>query len=237
MNNLKLMLVLIQTDKAKRARLVDGEEEEESMESRSSSWSSLDNSCESDNSSSSSTTLLDSTVINSKSKEISSREFGLIDVWLNAFYTSRELVSLDFNIQPRLLSLLEFKADADFPANIRKTCKAMLANFLLKPIMRIVHFVKMLPDFGDLDPEDQMSLLNGGSMEMFICSATSLYDQISNKLLNLVSREAKTTRSQSLPATSPTAPSNPSLALIQMDILKMIWNEVVFKFSLYFMSF
>lgn len=90
----------------------------------------------------------------------------------------------------------------------------MMANFLLKPLQRVAHFVQMVPDFAQLEPDDQMSLLNtGGALEIMICSSSNLYDHLSNKLMNLVSRENYST------------PPN-SLSAIQLDILKMIWSEV-----------
>lgn len=161
--------------------------------------------------------------------ELSTSESELILQWTKAFYHSRQTVSLDFSLQPRLMALInsQQRKISNETLSIHKTCKALMANFLIKPLLRIVHFVKLSPDFVSLDMDDQINLLNGGAMEMFICSATSLYDQISNKLLDVVSRELsiEKDRSSSYQSSITLTPSS-SIGDIQLDVLKIIWNEV-----------
>jgi hypothetical protein len=60
-----------------------------------------------------------------------------------------------------------------------------------------------------------MNLLQGGSMEIFICSSASLYDAISNKFVNMVSKDRNITGNDN---------SN-----IQLDILRLIWTEDIFE--------
>lgn len=167
---------------------------------------------------------MDSRCIETSSLKLNPTENALIRQWKFAFYTSRKMISLDIGFQPRILALFN-QSQENFSdrSNFHKNCKAMLASFLLKPIQRILNFVKMLPDFMHLDGDDQINLLNGGAIEIFIFSATSLYDQLNNRILNLVSRENSNRHISSC------FTSNPSkFSSIQLDILKMIWSEVGF---------
>ena len=67
-----------------------------------------------------------------------------------------------------------------------------------------------------------MSLLQGGSMEIFICSSSTMYDQMSNKLTNVVSKDRNIKGKDS---------SN-----IQLDILRLIWSEDVFEKTISFLK-
>lgn len=100
--------------------------------------------------------------------------------------------------------------------------KVILANFIVQPVKRVITFAKLIPDFRRLDINDQMCLLQGGTMEIFICSSSSLYDSMTNKFLNLVSKDRNIHGHDD---------SN-----IQLDILRLIWSEDVFEKTISFLK-
>jgi hypothetical protein len=116
---------------------------------------------------------------------LNSFEKDLIDRLSIAFYHSRKYNAVDLNVQKKLASLFQTQNDG----SLKKMSKVILANFIVQPVKRVITFAKLLHDFRKLDISDQMSLLQGGAMEVFICTSSSLYDQMANKLINVVSRD------------------------------------------------
>ena len=116
---------------------------------------------------------------------LNSFEKDLIDRLSIAFYHSRKYNAVDLNVQKKLAVLFQTQNDG----SLKKMSKVILANFIVQPVKRVITFAKLLHDFRKLDISDQMSLLQGGAMEIFICSSSSLYDQMANKLVNVVSKD------------------------------------------------
>jgi hypothetical protein len=104
---------------------------------------------------------------------------------------------------------------------ISKLVKSTLANFIVRPVLRVIDFAKFSVDFNKLDPHDQICLLNGGIMEIFICSSSSMYDAYSNKLINCVSKNDLNANASST---------------LQLDILRVIWSEDLFEKTINFMK-
>jgi hypothetical protein len=150
---------------------------------------------------------------------LNSYEKDLIDRLSIAFYHSRKYNALDLNIQKKLAALFQTAN----PGSLKKMSKVILANFIVQPVKRVITFAKLIPDFLKLELNDQMCLLQGGSMEIFICSSSSLYDQMSNKISNIVSKDRNIQGADS---------SN-----IQLDILRLIWSEDVFEKTIGFLKF
>jgi hypothetical protein len=150
--------------------------------------------------------------------ELNAYEKDLIDRLSIAFYHSRSYNAIDLNIQKKLAMLFQTAN----PSSLKKMSKVILANFIVQPVKRVITFAKLIPDFLKLELNDQMCLLQGGSMEIFICSSSSLYDQMSNKLSNIVSKDRNLQGSDS---------SN-----IQLDILRLIWSEDVFEKTIGFLK-
>ena len=123
--------------------------------------------------------------IDMKNLILNSFEKDLIDRLSIAFYHSRKYNAVDLNVQKKLASLFQTQNDG----SLKKMSKVILANFIVQPVKRVITFAKLLHDFRKLDISDQMSLLQGGAMEVFICTSSSLYDQMANKLVNVVSRD------------------------------------------------
>ena len=59
-------------------------------------------------------------------------------------------------------------------------------------------------------------------MELFICSSTTLYDSVSNKYNNIVSKERNI--------------SGNDQSNIQLDIMRLIWSEEVFFKTIHFLK-
>jgi hypothetical protein len=149
--------------------------------------------------------------INMTNLTLSTYEKFLIDRLSIAFYHSRKHNSIDLNVQKKLGVLFQTQNQE----SLKKLSKVILANFIVQPVKRVITFAKLIPDFRKLDIKDQMNLLQGGSMEIFICSSASLYDAISNKFVNVVSKDRNITGNDN---------SN-----IQLDILRLIWTEDIFE--------
>ena len=101
----------------------------------------------------------------------------------------------------------------------------MLANFIVQPVKRVITFAKLIPDFRRRDIVDQMNLLKGSTMEITICSSSTLYDEGENRFVNVISKDRQLAES-SVPAAS----SN-----IQLDIMRLIWSPEVFEKTLAFL--
>lgn len=149
---------------------------------------------------------------------LNSYEKDLIDRLSIAFYHSRKYNSVDLNVQKKLAVLFQTQNEG----SLKKMSKVILANFIVQPVKRVITFAKLLPDFRKLDINDQMSLLQGGSMEIFICSSSSLYDQMANKFVNIVSKDRNIEGNDS---------SN-----IQLDMLRLIWSEDIFDKTIGFLK-
>jgi len=149
--------------------------------------------------------------IDMKSIKLNSYEKDLIDRLSVAFYHSRKYNSIDLNVQKKLAVLFQTQNEC----SLKKMSKVILANFIVQPVKRVITFAKLIPDFKNLDISDQMNLLQGGTMEIFICSSTSLYDSSANKFNNIVSRDRNIEGNDN---------SN-----IQLDILRLIWSEDVWE--------
>ena len=149
--------------------------------------------------------------INMTNLTLNTYEKFLIDRLSIAFYHSRKHNSIDLNVQKKLGVLFQTQNQE----SLKKLSKVILANFIVQPVKRVITFAKLIPDFRKLDIKDQMNLLQGGSMEIFICSSASLYDAISNKFVNVVSKDRNITGNDN---------SN-----IQLDILRLIWTEDIFE--------
>jgi hypothetical protein len=143
-------------------------------------------------------------------------EKDLIDRLSIAFYHSRKYNAVDLNVQKKLAVLFQTQNNR----NLKKMSKVILANFIVQPVKRVITFAKLLHDFRKLDISDQMCLLQGGSMEIFICSSSSLYDQMANKLVNVVSKDRNIEGNDN---------SN-----VQLDILRLIWSEAIFEKTIQF---
>ncbi|RNA42264.1 thyroid hormone receptor beta isoform X3 [Brachionus plicatilis] len=82
---------------------------------------------------------------------------------------------------------------------------------------------KLGVDGMSLNLNDQMCLLQGGTMEVTICSSSSLYDAQANKFDNLISRDRELR-----PASGG--------ANMQLDFLRLIWSEDVFEKTICFLK-
>ena len=151
-------------------------------------------------------------VIDVDSSTLNSYEQFFINAVVTRFYKTRKQIPLDLN-----LAAIINKTDMS-----RLCVKSVLANFMSKPIQRVVHFAKQLPDFGKLSAHDQVCLLRGGALEVIICSSSSLYDSIANKMTNMVSADRQVQGSDT---------SN-----IHMDLLKRFWSEEAFVKTIGFLK-
>nr|ASL70499.1 nuclear receptor [Brachionus rotundiformis] len=148
---------------------------------------------------------------------LTSYEKDLIDRLSIAYYHSRKFNAMDMNVQKKFATLFQTQSES----SLKKMAKVILANFIVQPVKRVVTFAKLIPDFRKLDLNDQMCLLQGGTMEVTICSSSSLYDAQANKFENLISKDHE------LKATSNS---------IQLDFLKLIWSEDVFEKTITFLK-
>ncbi|CAF0876358.1 unnamed protein product [Brachionus calyciflorus] len=149
---------------------------------------------------------------------LNSYEKDLIDRLSIAYYHSRKFNSMDMNVQKKFATLFQTHNEG----SLKKMAKVILANFIVQPVKRVVTFAKLIPDFRLLDLNDQMCLLQGGTMEITICSSSSLYDASTNKFENLVSKDRDIKGADN---------SN-----IQLDFLKLIWSEDVFEKTITFLK-
>jgi hypothetical protein len=152
------------------------------------------------------------------SLHLNSYEKDLIDRLSVAFYHSRKFNSIDLNVQKKIAILFQTQSEG----SLKKMSKVILANFIVQPVKRVITFAKLIPDFRKLDINDQMCLLQGGAMEIFICSSSSLYDQISNKFVNIVSKDRNIQGNDS--------------SSIQLDMLRLIWSEDIFDKTIGFLK-
>lgn len=152
------------------------------------------------------------------SLNLNAYEKDLIDRLSIAFYHSRKFNSIDLNVQKKIAYLFQTQSEG----SLKKMSKVILANFIVQPVKRVITFAKLIPDFRKLDINDQMCLLQGGTMEIFICSSSSLYDQISNKFVNVVSKDRNIQGNDS--------------SSVQLDMLRLIWSEDIFEKTIGFLK-
>ena len=143
-------------------------------------------------------------------------EKNVVNSIAKIFYKAREQVPMHLNLEHQIQATT---SQATTP-NI--DIKSVLASFMSKPIQRVVHFAKQLPDFGKLSAHDQVCLLRGGALEIIICSSSSLYDSIANTMSNMVSTDRRVQGSDT---------SN-----IHMDLLKRFWSEEAFTKTIGFLK-
>lgn len=155
--------------------------------------------------------------------DLSEVEKELISGLTYAFYHSRQTNALNMDIQKKLVGLFQTQSQD----TLKKMSKTILANFIAQPLKRVVTFAKFLPDFCSLEVTDQLTLLHGGAMEIFIGSSSSLYDKYDNKLVNIISKE---NRQGVLDANSNEIPN------VQLDILRLVWTEDVFEKTISFLK-
>lgn len=156
--------------------------------------------------------------IDLRTTNLSSYEKDLIDRLSVAFYHSRKYNAMDLNVQKKLAVLFQTQNEG----SLKKMSKVILANFIVQPVKRVITFAKLIPDFKKLDIADQMSLLQGGTMEIFICASTSLYDNAGNKFRNIVSRDRNIQGNDD--------------SSVQLDILRLIWSEDVWERTISFLK-
>lgn len=150
--------------------------------------------------------------------ELSKNEMALVDRLSISYYHSRKYNDLDLDVQKKLASLFQSQSGAA----LKKMAKVILANFIVQPVKRVITFAKLISDFRELEIEDQLALLQGGTMEIFICSSSSLYDSVSNKFNNVVSKERSI--------------EGKDQSNIQLDIMRLIWSEEVFFKTIHFLK-
>jgi hypothetical protein len=157
--------------------------------------------------------------INEQSKMLKNYDQVIINKLTYAFYYSRQAHDLNLSsIDIKFQQLLRLNTDsAERTTELSKLSKLILANFMVQPVKRVITFAKLLPDFRNLAIDDQMALLRGSTMEIFICSSQNLFDKTTNSFTNVISRERNI----------PTG-SNDDSNSIQLDILRFIWSDEVF---------
>ncbi len=158
------------------------------------------------------------TCVKNANYSLNSYEKDLIDRLSIAFYHSRKYNSMDLNLQKKLAVLFQTQNQG----SLKKISKVILANFIVQPVKRVITFAKLVPDFLKLELNDQMCLLQGGTMEIFICSSSSMYDAVSNKINNVVSRDRNI--------------EGQDQSSVQLDILRLIWSEEVFERTISFLK-
>ena len=156
--------------------------------------------------------------VDMRTHHLNSRERQLIDKLSMAFYHSRKYNALDLNVENKLKVLFETQS----PQTLKKMSKVILANFIVQPVKRVITFAKLISDFRKLDIDDQMSLLQGGTMEIFICSSSSIYDHISNKFDNVVSKDRNI--------------EGVDESNIKLDLMRLIWSEEIFLKTISFLK-
>ena len=166
--------------------------------------------------------------INEQNKSLKSYDEVLINKLTYAFYYSRQSHDLDLNsIELKMQHLLHLNSNSnDRKDELSKLSKLILANFMVQPVKRVITFAKLLPDFRNLVIEDQMALLRGSTMEIFICSSQNLFDKTTNSFNNLISRERELSTNDS------TNGSNS----IKLDILRFIWSDDVLERTLSYLK-
>jgi hypothetical protein len=125
-----------------------------------------------------------SDVVDMNNYVININEQKLIQQLLDSFYASRKSIPLDLNFKTRLSKLKD--VNLELMLSNRPMIKSMMANFMIQPIKRVIYFAQHLYDFTKLDLDDQLSLIREGSLEISICSASMLYDCMSNEFYNRI---------------------------------------------------
>jgi hypothetical protein len=157
--------------------------------------------------------------LNMQNKNLDNYDQILINKLTYAFYYSRQSHNLDLNdVQAKLHTYYGIKSDER-----ARLSKIALANFMVVPVKRVITFAKLIPDFRKLTIQDQMTLLRGSTMEIFICSSQSLFDKEKNSFANMVSKDRII------------QPDNVASNL-QLEILRFIWQDEVLDQTLKYLK-
>ena len=111
--------------------------------------------------------------INDHNKSLTNYDKFIINKLVASFYSSTQDNKIDMN-------LIEQKSNALNNESNKNYLKLTLASEFVS------EFVKLIPDFCNLEINDQMSLLRGSFMEIFICSSQNLFNK---EFSNIASKE------------------------------------------------
>ena len=122
-------------------------------------------------------------------KFLTNYEKLLINNLVNEFYLTRknnDLNTVRLNLEFLKLNIDSIpKANSDLPL----LSQSSFEYLMIQPVKRVTSFVKQLPDFCNLDSEDQISLLRGSLIEVLICKTFIIFDQKTDTFQEIVSRE------------------------------------------------
>jgi hypothetical protein len=128
--------------------------------------------------------------LNSKNKNLTKFEKCLINKIVNTFYCTRK--SNDLHVLELSLQLLKLNINS-IPHNDGKVdpllSKPSFELIMSGPFQRLTAFVKAISEFQKLTSNDQISLLRGSAIELFIVKTFIMLDLNTNKFQSLVSRE------------------------------------------------
>ncbi|CAF0823886.1 unnamed protein product [Didymodactylos carnosus] len=128
-------------------------------------------------------------------KYVRKEEKLLIEDMAHAFYQARATYPLEFPSQSDLSGSISTPSSARTTATTTTTTTTTstppnpAANFLTVPIQRLVLFARMLKDFNLFSEDDKVKLLKGSAMEIIVCSSNTLFDPITQKFTNYLSRD------------------------------------------------
>nr|ASL70535.1 nuclear receptor [Brachionus calyciflorus] len=154
-------------------------------------------------------------LIETSNKKLKETEKILVNTLVSLYHFSRSINPIDLNVESKLMSL---RGQRNRLSSVK--IKAILANFLSIPIKRVITFAKMLPDFIELDQNDQLNLIQAGTLEITICSSSSMYDREMNKFENLISKENHVQNSDNL----------------KLEFLKRLWTEDLYEKTVVFLK-
>ena len=161
-------------------------------------------------------------VVDMNDHMISVNEQNVIEQILDAFYTTRKLIPLDLNFKTKLNKLKD--VNLQLMLTNRPMIKSMMANFLIQPIKRVIHFAQHIDDFTKLDLDDQLSLIREGSLEISICSASLLYDCMSNQFFNRVNKKTDI------------IDDNNNQPFISLDQISALWGKELFDKTIIYLK-
>jgi hypothetical protein len=153
--------------------------------------------------------------INEQNDLLKNYEKFLISKLIASFYISRRANDVDLN-------LIENKLNSSKNESDLNRSKLILANFMVQPVKRVIAFAKLIPDFCNLQINDQMSLLRGSAMEIFICSSQNLLNKETNSFTNKFIKESD----ESIYRTNS----------INLSILRLIWSTEIFEKTIKFLK-
>ena len=127
--------------------------------------------------------------IDCENKNLTQYEKFIINKIVNTFYCIRK--NNDLNTLELSLQLLKLNIKA-IPENNEKVpllSKPSFEFIMMQPFVRLTTFIKTISDFNKLISNDQMSLLRGSAIELFIAKTFIMLDVNTNKFQSLISRE------------------------------------------------